>query len=124
MSTEIKGSDRTLEAKYMLCFNYEKWKLKENGKSRYCDWSEDLKRIMEQIGYPIYEDGDCYWIFKFGRTIFHLGFDLKDNNRLFAKFFDHGKDRISTKYDTLGSAFLKISEFIYVLTKEGYIIEK
>jgi hypothetical protein len=108
----------------MLCFNYEKWRSKTNGQARYCDWSEELQRIMKQIGYPTLEGGEYYWIFTFGRTVFDVGFDLKDNNRLFVKFFDHGKDRISTKYDTLGNSFLKISEFIYVLTKEGYIIEK
>ena len=124
MITEIKGCDLPLEAKYMLCFNYEKWKLKENGQSRYCDWSEGLKRIMEKIGYPTYCDGEYYWIFNFGRTVFLVGFDLNDNNRLFVKFYDHGNERISTKYETLGSSYLEVAQFIYVLTKEGYIFAK
>ena len=119
---------RTTEFPYhnemKLYFNYEKWEEKENRSNYFERWDNELKEIINLIGLPTYED-ECYtWFYQAGkRHQCHivLGFDLSKQNEFFVQFYEHGKEKKTLSYKDMATLHFHTSNFIYILTKYGYI---
>lgn len=105
-------------------FNYEKWEKGENGSCRFADWDDELKEIMNLIGLPTFKDNCYYWYYDVGKRNQHhiiVGFDLSKDNELYVEFYEHGKDKKTIGYRDMATLHFITSNFIYVLTKYGYI---